>query len=183
VEGVWLDKVPPVNIVEASGQYDRPFSGDYDGISATYEGETYRGVPVKGRLEVRLHPRGGGDARMEVDPVTWGYHTTAGPVNVAAPSGFGADALARWLRGYGVDTSEPKTRQTLEGLAYTFRGWTVCRWRGPGGFWSSSGSSGAEARTVRGVVFARIGFALTWIAGTVWLARRSWSAPVLPIGT
>jgi hypothetical protein len=174
VNGAWLSDIPPVYLVTARGHYDRPISGNYDGFSANYEGEMYRGAPVSGRLEVILHLRGGDEARMVVDPVTWAYHTTAGPVQVAPLSEFGADALAGWLRAYGVDTSEPKARDALEGLAYTLRGWSVDRSSAPAGFWAESATSGAEARTTGAVKAARIGFALVWLIGAVWLVRRSW---------
>ena len=92
VDGLWLSDMPDVYIVEASGHYENSKFG-YDGFSANYKGEMYRGAPVSGRLEVVLHLRGGSEARMVVDPVTWAYHTTAGPVQVAAQSAFGTDAL------------------------------------------------------------------------------------------
>jgi hypothetical protein len=183
VEGMWLSRADEVVIVDVSGTYDHPIVGDYDGFSVTYQGKTYRGKPVSGRIDLTLRLRGGNTARMVVDPTTWSYHTTDGKIPLAGPSGFGSEVLAQWLTAYGVDPSAPKARAPLNGLERTLRDWSVGRaWSGPTGFPSSLVNSATRPRPTHAVQAVRIGSAVTWIVIAAWLVLRSRHALSSPSG-
>jgi hypothetical protein len=173
VEATWLDRAPRVYVVDASRQLTGPTSGAYDGFEAQFQGDVYQGATIGGTVELTVQLRGNRSARLTVDPVTWAYRATDGPVAVRGEGEFDDQALGRWLAGYGVDASDPTVRRELQQVDAVLRKLYAGGYEGQPDFGGGQASSSARAKATKLVRGVRLAMALTWLIVAAWLWRRA----------
>lgn len=174
----WLKEAGrAILVVEAERRYLHPNSERYDGFDVRYHGRAYRGSTLEGSLELTLHLRGGGDARLMTDAVTGAYRTVGGPADVQGASGSGRDVLARWLGRCGVDPTDMRVAAEVDEMAEVVR--SAVRGVDPPmrTFWQGSSMTGAFHAPTRGARVAEGVFWVVWLGVTVWLWRRKMWPP------
>ena len=81
-------------------------------MSVARRGLCHSAGDAAGRVRARAHP-----LRLTVHPGGGYEYVSPGPVRVARPGGFGADAVLDWMKACGIDTSQPAVREEAARIA------------------------------------------------------------------
>jgi hypothetical protein len=173
--------------VEFNDTYSEPRSGAYEGIKIACAGAEYRGSPIRGKGVMTIRLRDGRAGRSQLE---WDLANNRSRLTSSEPSdresNFDADGVIAWMGDNGVDIADAKVREeaadVVRASALQLRGSSVFRtdW-----FGSVSWNGNSHSRPTRAVEAVRGVLWLGWLAGLVWLwrrSRRAWRVAVVTRG-
>jgi hypothetical protein len=183
IEGGWLGRADRVGVFEFGRTWSEPISGGYDSIKTLCAGEVYRGSAIGGRGVLTINLLDGRAGRSQL---AWDLATNRSWVTNGKSTGpqmdFGRDAVVLWMADNGINTADSRVRQEVESIVKTGfgsnRDYSV-------GFHRTTGGSGLYMRSTRAVQAVRGVLWLGWVAGLVWLwrrSRRAWRVAVVTRG-
>ena len=184
IEWGWLGRADGVWAIKGKTTWTGPRSDVYRSVSAEVAGEAYRRSALRGRgvLTLRLQDDRVGRSKLVWDPVRNKCRITdaesSGPERA-----FDRNAVLAWMRDNGIDTSHARVPTEAQEIADATSAYFNKQIGYPiGSFGPGSQSGGSQWRPTRAVQAARGMLWLGWVAGLVWLwrrSRRAWRVAVI----